>query len=56
MIDIREKTEWDDKAVGDYIRCRELVADNFDNWSMKQKLAIIRALLEGDLSNNNGIG
>lgn len=46
-----EKTSDDD---GDYLLVRRMVASNFDKWSMRQKIAIINALLdrglEGDYS------
>ena len=42
-----------DSAGSDYVSVRRLVSENAKNWTIKQKIAIIRALFEDE---SGGLG
>lgn len=41
---------------GDYLSTRRMIADNFETWTIKQKLAIVNALFDQGMASNNGDG
>lgn len=43
-------------SEGDYLLTRRMVADNFETWTVKQKLAIVNALFDLGMASNNGDG
>lgn len=49
---VNEKTSDND---GDYLLVRRLIANNFDKWAMRQKIAIINALLDRGLEGDGEI-
>lgn len=40
----------------DYLVVRRLIANNFERWTVKQKLAIVSSLFEEGLDGNKGDG
>lgn len=40
----------------DYLLTRRMVADNFETWTVGQKMAIVRALFDQGMASNNGDG
>lgn len=55
-VNSRDISEKKHDSEGDYLLARRMIADNFETWTVRQKLAIVNALFDRGMASNNGDG